>query len=285
MMDSPKHAIEAMDIVQRYNLPFKIINDTEGDGNCYYRMISDQIQYNEGIMSTVSDDVKQIGHSHLALRHAIVNYCETNVELSQNENFQISKQIYIEENKLKNESHKAAWQRLLQLMRKDGTYAEDIFIEASAIFLKKDIKYLTDNNNDPMGRWSTISGGDHVSSPPLTMVYLSRRHFQSIHAVNEQNVCKGCGKHFNRIASHLVPGNNCSKFYNLKALKERAKFQKIESKRKYREKNLLSIQDKHREYNAKNKASVLPTGMEDIATYRKIPKPVCNTTAPMAYLA
>ena len=244
---------EAMRAVTRLDLPYRCYEPTRGDGNCLFRAIIDQMR-NPHILATISERAKNIERNHHALRQAIVDFCEYDCNLHQTDTFQLHKTVYINEAQKPGESNDTTWKRCLQNMRRDSVFAEDIFIESTAIFLQKDIK-LVSPQQTKQHPWTTISGNPITPGQPITLAYLPGRHFQSIHSIKNDK-CLGCGTQINKLLCHLAKKSACKSFYNIDKIRKEARETHEQQKSAYKEKNREKVQRKHSKYNEENRETI-----------------------------
>ena len=158
------------------------IVETDGDGNCWFHAVSDQLNDDE-IKETISDRAKNIQHDHLSIRFALADYCENDVDLNNDIVWQQLKMEYIDD-KIQNDpqfqgmSENQVWEAQLQYIRTPGKWAKDIFINATAYFFGKDIILYYENyhSNFP----GSTEQDQTQPSPPMTIAHLNGNHFQSL---------------------------------------------------------------------------------------------------------
>lgn len=166
-------------VLQANHLPYIVKAETLGDGNCFFRALEQQIQRPE-IAASLPVRVTQAGVQHNQLRSAIVDFVD--MITIHHPGFQISKDIYIERNGKPGEHPSVTWHRCCELMKSNATWAEDIFIEAAAFYLEKDI-FVTSATTTREHPWNRICCHQHdqpCPSNPVTMVLINQNHFQSI---------------------------------------------------------------------------------------------------------
>ena len=75
--ESGNHSPSFINIMKKtvlhHKIPYWNENETEGDGNCFYNAIIDQIQNNPGVYDTLSDDAKQCS-TPSELRAAVITF-------------------------------------------------------------------------------------------------------------------------------------------------------------------------------------------------------------------
>ena len=124
-------------------------------------------------------------------------------ELNSNVTFQAEKSLVINEYKMEGESPDTTWSRLCQNMANDGTWACDIFVHGTALFLKKDI-HLTSDKHTISQPWSTISGtfkSNKKRTCPLYVAYLTNTHFESLHPLETTKKSTNIFDTFKRLLS------------------------------------------------------------------------------------
>lgn len=156
MFQPSKLTTEVLSFIKRLNLPYTYMAETYGDGNCFFRAIEDQLQ-NKSIKDSCSARIQGQNWDHKQLRTAVIQFCQFNKKLQEMEGFQVLKTAYIEEKKRIGETSEVTWKRCLWEMSQNGTWAENIFIECTALFLGKDICLTTPSNSNQQP-WITVSG-------------------------------------------------------------------------------------------------------------------------------
>ena len=202
MTDPNVKAIECS--LKNLQLPYRITEITPGDGNCFFHALISQLHHQEDYTF----------ENHLQLRKKLVSYVANNATLNANSVFKSAKKLYIKEKRLKKETYKTAWEKILANMNQSGTWVDDIFILACANFLERIIKLTSDKHtlNHP---WNSI---EPFKKPnqwtfPLTLAIIPHTHFQSI--VPKEiftTTCLGCGKRDLNMVEHIQTNSQCSDF-------------------------------------------------------------------------
>ena len=150
---------ETMKPVLQHKIPYWNDRETEGDGNCFYNAIIDQIQNNPGVYDTLSNAAKQCS-TPSELRKSVVIFIKTNQVICENDFYILAKLGEIDRFRERSQDHRdplfgmfptsvtdeAIWTWFLASQMTDGTYAEEFIIQWTASFLEKDIFYTTANN-------------------------------------------------------------------------------------------------------------------------------------------
>ena len=169
-----------------------IHEETPGDGNCFFWAIEQQLLRPE-IASSIPPRVLEAGTDHSQLRTGIVNFAERISAL--HPTFQIAIDLYVQRKGKPGEPASLAWKRCCQEMKRNGTWAEDVFIEAAAFYLEKDI-FVTSQTNPKGAPWTRMCCHQHdqvCPQFPITLVQVNQNHFQSIWPDDTMQKCFGCG--------------------------------------------------------------------------------------------
>jgi hypothetical protein len=108
-------------------------------------------------------------------------------------------------------------------MKRDGVWAEDIFILCAASFLKRDI-YITSAQQNERHPWLIFKSPTQTAWKfPITMAMIPHQHFQSIEKqtldTHGEYWCLGCGQHKQgSLLRHLGHAHACKRFYNYSVL-------------------------------------------------------------------
>ena len=170
-----------MTVVNQLDLPLIADRLTEGKGNCFPIAILDQCKRPE-ILSQLPASTKRIVQKNknvgqMQLRIAIKKF----IQSSNHPNaIQFKTNYQNEVATASNESWDQYWNRMTQ----DKVWADYIFIQATAWFLKHDIMIITTSNTDE-NPLITISGNIDDERTPcqnatLTIGSKSNTHFQSL---------------------------------------------------------------------------------------------------------
>ena len=133
---------QTMKPVLDHKLPYHNERETEGDGNCFYNAIIDQIVNNPRVAETISNEAKTCS-SPQELREKVIDFIMKWPD-ALNELF-VAKDIMItafrERNNLpSNYPQEVIWQQfILPKQKESGVYAEDVIIQCTPTFLTKDI--------------------------------------------------------------------------------------------------------------------------------------------------
>jgi hypothetical protein len=206
--------------VRDLGLPFTADVPTVGDGNCFFRAVQQQLKF-EGD-SPFKD--------HEELRLKLVDFVAHNVELRGVEEFCVARDLYIDTRLSEGETRNACWARLLTNMSRSGVWAEDVFVECTALFLKRKLQ-ITSSEHNMQNPWTIFNGENGVGQTqlrPLTLGMLPNVHFQSLLPGEVANnpgavICRKCGfitPH--SILRHLSRRNDCMQFYDMTKLKAEA---------------------------------------------------------------
>ena len=220
------------------NVPFRCVVSVKPDGNCFFRAICWQMDKDD-VRITLATRARKINH-HLALRRAAVRFMEWDEVLPTLDTFQEYK-MAIDEGE--------GWLKYLHRIKEYGEWADDCIIWCTALFLGKDILSAGDTN-DERTPWTIYPGHRpgttfRSSLPPLTVAYLSQRHYEPIERQmkNQENECMGCASTGKSIVAHLCHKTNtklCKTFYDIE---EEKKTSKKESKEKYKRKNPEAVKE------------------------------------------
>ena len=101
---------EIEEILIKFDLPFVIKEPTKGDGNCFFRVIINQLQRNDVMV----DIPPQMTSSHYILRNAIVDFVQYDYALSSSEEFYVAKVDYCTKYQFPCESLEGTWKRKLK---------------------------------------------------------------------------------------------------------------------------------------------------------------------------
>ena len=145
--------------VLHHKIPYWNDNETEGDGNCFYNALIDQIHNNPGVYETLSEDAKQCS-TPAELRAAVITFIASWPEvLSSQETLTQWKDSGLGEGQID-------WESYIDEQGKNGVYADDLVIHCTATFLAKDI-YVTTNQNPVI--WRHINSHTGTNGIPITL--------------------------------------------------------------------------------------------------------------------
>ena len=249
--------------VLHHKIPYWNENETEGDGNCFYNALVDQIQNNPGVYETLSENAKQCS-TPSELRAAVITFIESWPPA-------LSTQETLNQWKISLD-----WNRYLNKHRKDGEYADDLVIHCTATFLGKDIYVTTRQNRDI---WRLMNSHAGTAGTPITLannqspdrdedgqLRTGGEHFQSLIPVGkdgkEIEACRSCGQqNIKRLKSHLNNSKkDCSKMYDMDLLaaegKAKAQKKKQENNAKYYQSNRESLIANQAAYDSLNRQEI-----------------------------
>ena len=222
--------------VLHHKIPYWNDNETEGDGNCFYNALIDQIQNNPGVYETLSENAKQCS-TPSELRAAVITFIESWPPAFSNQETLNQWKISLVD-----------WNSYINKHRKHWEYADDLVIHCTATFLGKDI-YVTTKQNPVI--WRLMNSHVGTTGTPITLasnqssdrdengqLKTGGEHFQSLIPVGkeekETEACRSCAQqNIKRLKSHLNNSKkDCSKMYdmNILAAEGKAKAQKKEAR-------------------------------------------------------
>ena len=262
--------------VRDQKLPYDNERETEGDGNCFYNAIIDQIENNPTVAKTLSDEAKRCSNPQ-ELREKVIDFI--NDWPSVLDTLLVSRDFMIEEFRKKGKlpSHypqEIIWQQfLLPKQKESGVYAEDLIIQCTPTFLSKDIYVISQgstNNRSNQTKWLRLPSFTGTSSTPITLAsnqspnssQSGGEHFQSLipHPTVsiDSSVCRNCAKPTGKyLRRHLNQSKiGCHDFYDKDLLEQEAKERVRQNKAKYNAKNQSQICTKQADYNAKNQSQI-----------------------------
>ena len=141
---------------------------TEGDGNCFYHALVDQVRNRPEVSELILQNVTASGAltDHLTLRRAVVDFVEAKVEdpflfgVSDNE-----------------------FAGFLEAQARPSTFAEDRVIEYTALFLGVDI-WLISEQNTTASPYTKVSSG-RAAEAHIVLGYIPGVHFQSLYPIGQ----------------------------------------------------------------------------------------------------
>ena len=164
---------------------------TMGDGNCFYRAVLDQMKNRDDIKDYFRQSNKYFSNYH-ELRVSVVNFVRLNYTLN-NEYIQGYKSLY--EASIHLENSNMNWLQFLHNQEKDGVYATELFIKATAVFLGIDIRVTSERCtlSNPFNVWSRFwdhhDGANNCFNGNVCMLLgnIDNVHFQSLIYIYEKN--------------------------------------------------------------------------------------------------
>ena len=169
-------------ILQKYELPFQMDEETKGDGNCFIWGLLQQCQRPD-IKGSLSKEVLEMSNSpnqqlfRYAVKNFVINSQEERLVNFRNEFDSFSETKPFSE----------YWST--EFMLKSGTWVDHMFIQAAAYFLEKDIHIHTESTEIKDQYQLTVMYGNmneiNVPLPgsPIHLVYLRDLHYQSVISV------------------------------------------------------------------------------------------------------
>ena len=264
---------ETMKPVKDLQLPYSNEKETEGDGNCFYNAIMDQIINNPRVAETISNEARKCTSSQ-ELRekviHFIVKWPDTLSHLLVPKNNMIAA-IRESKNLPPNYPEEIIWQQyLLPKHAESGVFAEDIIIQCIPSFLSKDMYVIspgTSEGQPNQTKWLHIPSFAGTSGPPITLASsqissMNEKHFQSLiptpTVASGSMACRNCAKLIKKnIRSHLNQSKmNCWNMYDKEWMDQEAKIKTKEKKARYNAKNQQQIRKKQADYNAKHREEI-----------------------------
>jgi len=212
--------------VKDHNLPYGNENETEGDGNCFYNAIIDQIVNNPRVAETLSEEGRNCS-TPKDLREKVIDFIMKCPDALNHDTLLLAKDIMItafRERKNLPASYTQEGilqQHLLPEQRKCGVFAEDFIIQCTPTFLSKDIYVIsqgTAKNRQNQTKWLRIPSHAGTNGPPITLASNQStnsnesggEHFQSViprtTAESEPKVCRNCAK--KNKAKYQVPSES-----------------------------------------------------------------------------
>ena len=181
-------------ILQKYELPFQMDEETKGDGNCFIWALLQQCQRPE-IKGSISKEVQEMSDTsnQQQFRYAVKNFVMNSMEERLVD--------YTEEFNAFSETKPFSEYWSTAYMLKSGVWADEMFIQAAAYFLGKDIHIHTEYQNQY--KCTVMYANMHeiqVPLPgiPLQLAYLENLHYQSIIPINTlappMDTCEICKK-------------------------------------------------------------------------------------------
>ena len=258
--------------VKDQKLPYDNERETEGDGNCFYKAIFDQIENNPMVADTVSDEAKRCSNLQ-ELREKVIDFIKDWPNVL--DTLLVSRDFMIEDFRKKGKlrSHypqEIIWQQfLLPKQKESGVYAEDLIIQCTPTFLSKDIYVMSpgsSKNKANQTKWLRLSSFTGTTGPPITLTSNQStdssksggEHFQSLipNPTNssDSSVCRNCAKPVQKyLRKHLNQSKiGCQGLYDESLLEQEAQERIRQNKAKYKAKNQEGIRKRRAEYNADN---------------------------------
>ena len=268
-------------------MPYDNERETQGDGNCFYNAIIDQIVNNPRVAETLSEEGRNCS-TPKDLREKVIDFIMKWPDALNHDTLLLAKDIMITAFRERKNlpacytQEGILQQYLLPEQRECGVFAEDFIIQCTPTFLGKDIYVIsqgTAKNRQNQTKWLRIPSYAGTKGPPITLASNQStnsnesggEHFQSViprtTAESEPKVCRNCAKKIKQnIKSHLNQSKiDCWNLYDKDLMCQEAKAKAREKSRekqaRYDAKNQSQIRTKqanykaeHREQNRKRKA-------------------------------
>ena len=149
-----------------------------GDGNCYFRAILQHMEIPE-VNRTLNVRARDI-HDHIQLRKSVVQYGRTH-------RFALAQQNLFIQNAVENGVDGKAFDKYLDDMEKERTFADDVIIPFTAMFLGQHIWYTEYPFNTKEHPWSKVEVPG-ATGPPITLALLREsKHIEPIHQRSSQS--------------------------------------------------------------------------------------------------
>ena len=263
---------ETLQPVRVHSLPYDNERETQGDGNCFYNAIIDQIVNNPRVAETLSEEGRNCS-TPKDLREKVIDFIMKWPDALNHDTLLLAKDIMItafRERKNLPASYTQEGilqQYLLPEQRECGVFAEDFIIQCTPTFLGKDIYVIsqgTAKNRQNQTKWLRIPSYAGTKGPPITLASNQStnsnesggEHFQSViprtTAESEPKVCRNCAKKIKQnIKSHLNQSKiDCWNLYDKDSMCQEAK---AKAREKSREKQ-ARYDAEHREQKRKRQA-------------------------------
>ena len=163
--------------IQKCNLGLLLDNPTEGFGNCFPNALVQQCRRPEIKTWLQKNKPWAIFNGHQSVRTKITNFALNSKDQAiTNLRVKYEQDIGPAENK--------SWNEYWNLMGKDGTWVDHIFIQMAAWYMTLDILILT-TSSKPENPFIVISGHTNTthasdSDPPLLLGNYTNVHYQSL---------------------------------------------------------------------------------------------------------
>ena len=148
---------EANRICAKLRLPYMVIRPSLANGSCFFSSICISASSDE-ISRTLSDDAREAVQDHLSLRLKVIDMLEHNAE--------IHTQSILEQDKIaalnltgdeSEEEKERRWKNYLQNMKSQNTWADELIIRATALYMKKDTNLLFVVQSDNLAHSATAT--------------------------------------------------------------------------------------------------------------------------------
>ena len=246
-------ADQIMQYIHKRKLHFKLDDLTRGRGNCFMIAVLQQLKRGD-IFGLLTPEMKTIASTidHNGFRRLVKTYIDTSkepivIEMKKNYSLNYMAAAALGEEPL-------TWNHYWKKMLKDETWADQLFIQSSALFLKLDIGIVDIAGNENRPYYIIEGGGSQGMTIWVGLV--THIHYQSLlpdqpkNPVSVDNLeededdeeCPVCRKRFNLKGLNLHLGRNKKCRSNIKQkdmqeIKERAELKKREKNSQWRAKN------------------------------------------------
>ena len=211
-----KLADRIMSHVTKNKMNLKLDELTRGRGNCFMIAVLQQLRH-EAVYNVASPQVQELADefSHEKFRQAIRNFVmNSNDSIIQdiNENYNVAKSagLYAE-----------TWDQYWLCMLKEGKWADSFFVQATAAFLKMDLKIVDTACNEDTPFYTIKCEEDSGPLATLTIGYLTNVHYQSLIPDSsvtvqekvptnlENESCPSCHKRLKNVLLHIKKSKMC----------------------------------------------------------------------------
>jgi hypothetical protein len=178
-----------MEGVRRAQLPIRLDSITPGDGDCFSRAVWSQCQRPE-VAQALQGHQALRSRNHQTLKAMLDNFIKkTNLAVVMEMKQMYEREVQPvgrEEDGGREETWDAYWRRMLRV----GEWADGIFIQGMAWFLRHDIIIVMDTAT-PQQPYITVSGSwegpdGPCAGAPLVLGYVESLHYQSLLPLDEQ---------------------------------------------------------------------------------------------------
>ena len=191
MLDSLRMAI------QETQLPVVIDNPTPAEGNCFSHAMIQQFQ-RPSVQTYLHVTGRHIA-TFLQLKNKVATFVDQNKDSEKIQALRTSFEFSQQNIHLENVRglQRRTWEKYWEDMRKDGEWADDTFIQATALYVNMDILIIFAAQATRERLFGRIDGnfvthGTATDRPPLIVGYINtsrnNEHYQSLLPVEEANI-------------------------------------------------------------------------------------------------
>ena len=132
-------------ILRRHNLhqDFVCLNNTKGDGNCFFHAIADQL-IDEEIQATVNQRARGIPRDHRVIRQRVVDFARRSQECLEDDTI-LNELLSQQAQDPHGREPLAIWRDYCRTMRCEGEWATELIVRAAAFYFGKSIRVITDH--------------------------------------------------------------------------------------------------------------------------------------------